>query len=63
MAGTMRTKLTRISSNHTVSIFKETKIARIGSALTPRLETGNWGRVLGRGIKVLFYEYKFILSF
>lgn len=64
MAGRVRTKLTRVNFNHAARIFKEQiKIARSGSALTLRLVTGNWGRVLGRGIKVLFYEYKLILSF
>ena len=40
---------------------KQIKIARNGSALTRRLETGNWGRVLGRGIEVLLYKFR--LSF
>lgn len=55
MAGRIGTKLTRVNFNHTAGIFKEQiKIARSGSVPILRLVTGNWGRVLGRGIKFYF---------
>lgn len=63
MAGRRRATLTRVNCNHTVSSLKKQRRAQSGSALMPRLETGNWGAIPGEGKRAFFEEHEFRVFF